>query len=428
MGTDFHASAIRSREFGSTVLAALVTASFTIVAAGSFASLIFSDRLHDAVGYGTWSALFAALVVGALVALTSSYRGAIAIPQDRIAPILGLMAGNIVARMPDAPPEQLGLTVLAAIALVSLVTGLFLYALGALRLGNLVRYVPYPVIGGFLAGSGWLLVLGGLEVMTGQPLALVARSALPDSRELGLVAPGILFGVGLFVILRYSRRYQWVSLALIGAIALFYGVLAAAGQTVDGARAYGWLPALPGLGGAHRPSYDAVLGLAPWWVILGQGQILLTILLTSVVSILLTASSLELASEQEIDLNRELRSSGLATAAAGLGGGMVGFHSLSLSRLVLGMGVTNRWVGLLAAGLCGLALWFGPELGLAVPRFVAGGLLLFMGLVFLWEWVYEARRTLQSIDYAVVLLILAVTGAVSRRSRCSSTTTARSAW
>jgi len=29
-----------------------------------------------------------------------------------------------------------------------------------------VRYIPYPVMGGFLAATGWLLFKGGLQVST----------------------------------------------------------------------------------------------------------------------------------------------------------------------------------------------------------------------------------------------------------------------
>ena len=36
-----------------------------------------------------------------------------------------------------------------------------------LRLGNLDRYMPYPVVGGFLAGTGLLLVRGGVGILTG---------------------------------------------------------------------------------------------------------------------------------------------------------------------------------------------------------------------------------------------------------------------
>jgi sulfate permease, SulP family len=145
----------------------------------------------------------------------------------------------------------------------------------------------------------------------------------------------------------------------------------------------------------------------------GKGmEYLATILLTSVVSILLTASALELGAAEEIDLNRELRAAGLATFASGIGGGMVGFHSLSMSRLVMSLGVRSRWVGIGSGILCGLALCLGPAPVALVPQFVCGGLLFFLGLTFLWEWVYEARRTLNTVDYAVVMIILAVVGAV----------------
>ncbi len=32
---------------------------------------------------------------------------------------------------------------------------------------NLIRFVPYPVVGGFLAGTGWLLFKGGIYVASG---------------------------------------------------------------------------------------------------------------------------------------------------------------------------------------------------------------------------------------------------------------------
>src|SRR5215472_3643528 len=126
------------------------------------------------------------------------------------------------------------------------------------------------------------------------------------------------------------------------------------GTSLLTARKAGWLPDLPATHQSHDFSSFFIINLAPWHLIAQEWSILATILLTSVVSILLTASALELAAEEEIDLNRELRAAGLATVAAGLGGGMVGFHSLSMSRLVLSMGARSRWVGMGSALICGL--------------------------------------------------------------------------
>ena len=156
---------------------------------------------------------------------------------------------------------------------------------------------------------------------------------------MALWLPGVLFGVYTLSYFKPGSAIPLtVPLMLFGAIGLFYVVLAAAGWSMAGARSHGWLPIFPPAGiRAISLSF-----LSPTWrpgtCWRRNGAFFITILVTSVVSILLTASALELAADEEIDLNRELRAAGLATFAAGLGGGMVGFHSLSMSRLVLSMG------------------------------------------------------------------------------------------
>jgi SulP family sulfate permease len=395
-----------------TACSSLVTAAFTVIACGSFAALIFTGPLAPFVSQGIWIGLFTALVVGLIVALVSSYPGAIAIPQDRVAPILALMATSLVARMGTAPPQEKCLAVMAAIGVVSLLTGLFLFLIGRLKMGNLIRYIPYPVIGGFLAGSGWLLVRGALRVMTGHALdfGTVLLYFHPDF--LGQWLPGVIFGGLLFFVLKRIRHPLVVPLMLLGAIGIFYFYLAVTGTSMADARTHGWLPDFSAGRDFSRFSPLFMIHMAPWHLLAQEWSILSTILLTSVVSILLTASALELASQEEIDLNQELRAAGLATFAAGIGGGMVGFHSLSMSRLVLSMGATTRWVGIGSAIVCGLALCFGASVVTGVPQFVCGGLLFYLGLTFLWEWVYEAYRTLTAVDYGVVILILTVVSTV----------------
>ena len=57
-------------------------------------------------------------------------------------------------------------------------TGVFLLVLVTCKLGRLIRFIPYPVVGGFLAGTGWLLVKGSLGVMTDLPLSFSQLSIL----------------------------------------------------------------------------------------------------------------------------------------------------------------------------------------------------------------------------------------------------------
>ena len=52
--------------------------------------------------------------------------------------------------------------------------------------------------------------------------------------------------------------------------------------------------------------------------------------------------------------------------------------------------------------------WFGTALVSSIPRFLMGGLVVFIGLGLLHEWIVRARRTLTRAEYAIVLAIFAV--------------------
>src|SRR5437868_1562064 len=54
----------------------------------------------------------------------------------------------------------------------TLVCGAVLYGLGALQWAKYFRFVPYFVVGGFLAVTGWFLVAGGIRMTIGRSLQL----------------------------------------------------------------------------------------------------------------------------------------------------------------------------------------------------------------------------------------------------------------
>jgi SulP family sulfate permease len=96
----------------------------------------------------------------------------------------------------------------------------------------------------------------------------------------------------------------------------------------------------------------------------------------------------------------------VANVLAGAAGGLVGFHALSLTALAHRMGAASRWVGAWAAGVCAVALIFGSSVLSLAPRPVLGGVVVFLGLGFLYEWTYDAWFRLPRADHVVVLLIL----------------------
>ena len=93
----------------------------------------------------------------------------------------------------------------------------------------------------------------------------------------------------------------------------------------------------------------------------------------------MNASGIELGTGRDIDLDRELRSTGLQNVLAGAGGGFPGYPSVSLSLLASRLGALDRSLGLIVAAVSGLALVFGDLLLRIMPAPMLGALLVWVG-------------------------------------------------
>jgi SulP family sulfate permease len=391
----------------------LVVGLIEVILAISFAALIFAGELSGYVSIGIGIALIGAIITGVAVALITSMPGTVAGNQDAPSAILAVMAAGIVVSMPDG---VIGIetfaTVVVAIALTTFLCGIFFLSLGYFNLGNLVRFLPYPVVGGFLAGTGWLLVSGSISMMTDLSINLSGLAALFQIENLLLWIPGLVFAITLLVILkRYDHSFLLPGL-VFGAIILFYLVTYMAGFSIgelsDQGMLLGPFPEVNLL----RTFPLSALAQVNWISILAQTVNIAIVLAISSISLLLNASGLELEAEGDMDLNRELRAAGTGNLFAGLFAGLPGFQQLSLSAMNQRLGAGTRLTGLFAAGVCLAALAAGTAFISLIPKFVIGGLLLYFGLTFLYEWVYETWFKLPKADYFVILLILVVIASV----------------
>ncbi|HEX5808866.1 MAG TPA: SulP family inorganic anion transporter, partial [Anaerolineales bacterium] len=286
------------REFQPKILlpsltAGLIAAIITISLEISLAALIFSGDLSRFLAGGIGVMLFGAFAMGIAIALTTSLPGMIGFPQDTPAAILALAATSIAVSMRGSAPEAVYATVVAAISLTSILTGVFFLLLGWFRASGFVRYIPYPVIGGFLAGTGWLLTLGGLNVMTNLPLSIASLPQLLTPAMLIIWVPGVLFAIALLVMLRRSNNFLITPGMVILATLLFYIYMLVAGVSTAEASARGWLLGPFPSGGLYQPLTPASLGLVNWQIIFQNVDKIATIMVLSIVSLLLNASALE---------------------------------------------------------------------------------------------------------------------------------------
>ncbi|MFN2188937.1 MAG: SulP family inorganic anion transporter, partial [Candidatus Promineifilaceae bacterium] len=396
-----------------SITAGLVVGLAEVIVAISFAALVFSGQLSPFVSQGIGMALVGITISGVFIALLSSLPGTVSGGQDAPVAIAAVIAGAIAVAM----PEHAGLpatfaTVVAFIAISTLLTGIAMLGLGYFGLGNLVRFLPYPVIGGFLAGTGWILAVGAISMLTETSFTFQQLGSLFQADTLIRWIPGVLIAVTLLVLSAHSDHYLIMPAVILGSVVIFFALALLSGSTIQQLQDQGWLLGTFSEGTLWEPVLYRDIDLVSWSVVWQQAGGAASIVLVSVVSLLLNSSGLELSSGKDIRLNRELSAAGLANAAAGLVAGFVGFQGIGLSTMNLRLKANSRLVGLIASAICLLVLLVGASFLSYFPKAVLGGLLLYLGLDFLVRWLYEAYFQLPRIDYFIVLFILVIVAVI----------------
>ena len=389
----------------STLVLGVVVGITEVTVATSFAALIFAGPLAGNLAAGVGLSLLAATVTVAVLAVRSSGIGAVGTVQDITAVVVGVMAASVAARMPVASDERF-LTLMLMIGLTSIVTGAVFWVVGRFGWGNLVRFVPYPVVAGFVAGTGWLILKGGASLLSGVALTW---SSIPDLFD-GDVAvkwlPGVALAAAVHLLLARYGRPIIVPAAVVAGAAGFYAVVYAAGSSLGEAEAGGWLLGPFPSGSLVEAWLPSAATGGDWSVALSQAGTVPSLVLLALVALLLNVSGIEVATGRDVDVNRELRAAGVANLVGGVGGGLIGFHSPTLTLLSHRAGANVRVVGLVTAAVSALALLFGASVVGNTPKLVIGGLLVFLGVDLLADSVVRSRRRLPVEEYALVVLIL----------------------
>ena len=131
-------------------------------------ALPLSIALALASGVGPEQGIYTAIVAGFLISFLGGSRVQIAGPTAAFATIV---AGIVATKGMDG------------LILATILAGVILVAMGFLRLGNLIKYIPYTITTGFTAGIAVTLVIGqvkdflGLAFPAGAPTAVAAHSS-----------------------------------------------------------------------------------------------------------------------------------------------------------------------------------------------------------------------------------------------------------
>lgn len=396
------------RSVATDVVAVAAVSMSQIGLAVSLAVLIFAGPAEPALPRAISSFVFGAAIVCGLIGWRSRISIVISGAQDTAAVVLVAVAASVAAGSTNDP----ALDVIVLMIVSTGATGLVMITLGRLGLSNVVRYLPTTVVAAFVAGTGWLLFKGGMDVMASDDLGRGDLGHLLRPESLKLWVPGVALGL-ITVVLGRSRRVPTsaASIAVILAVLGFFAVTATV-SSLSKAEAGGWLigpfPQSQGL----QLVTPADLGNTSWGAIASASPGIVAVVLVSVVGILLNLSGFELLNRSRIDLDAELTTAGLGNLLIAPFGGLIGYHLLGDTGLAKNLGARSRLVALGSAGVGVLVAVGGTELIGYLPRFVAGGLLAGVGFGLLAGWGRELRRSSSATERVLSVLIVGVIATV----------------
>jgi SulP family sulfate permease len=383
--------------------ASVLTATFGL----SYALLIFSGPLTPYLSYGVAATFVSSAVLGAIIALGSSFPFAVGAPESSTVAMTGILASSLVERMAATDPSAPVLApVLITLGLVSIVTGLVLCGFGITRMGRAIRYVPYPVVGGFLGATGFLILLGAIRVITGHRLQFSTLDQFADLLVLSELAAACAMALVLYLTWHRSRTSFGLPAILIGGIIFGHIAFHLVGVSLAEAQAAGWTFQPP-------PSVSFMLpwgeiGHYPWYALPDLIGNVIAVIFVTATSTLFNTTGIEVAVHREANLERELSVTGLANMLSGAFGGYTGCISVSRTMLNFNSGGTGRLSGLTVATISMLMLAAAPTLLGYMPKFVLGGLLIYPGADQLHKWIVQSRRRLTLTEYLSLLAIIVI--------------------
>lgn len=393
-----------TREFICGLIAGAVALAYAL----SYAALLFPGALRHLIPVGVGLALMNAAIGSMWLSWRSQLPFALAGPDGNTTSILAAMAATLAGTAAATGDSTqvlvlvLGTTVLCALVFLGLGIG---------RLGSAVRFVPYPVIGGFLASTGWLIATGGLRVVSDLPPATAGVEALVTLIQQPQVAVTVALGMLYLVLFRRWRHPAVMPGTLLATAVALYLALKVAGLDEEEARLSGWLFDV-GTSAQWTPVWRLGDGAIRWSMIAGLWLDMLAVVAVAVITLLLGSSGLEVMGRRDISFDRELQVHGWMNLATAAFGGYLSIVSVGRSAVLLETGARTRIAGQVAGAICLLAMVAAPVLLGWLPKAVLAAFLLYLGVSLLFEWVVRSRDRLGLADWSLVIIILATTATI----------------
>jgi SulP family sulfate permease len=347
-------------------------------------------------GMGAIAGLYGAIALGILAPI---FGGTATQASGPTGPMTVVSAALIAAAIDFSGSLERAVGI---IVLTFLLGGVFQILFGLLNIARYIKFVPYPVISGFMSGVGLIIVLLQIYPFAGVSAPATTLGVIAEVPRLFAELNWAALGLGALTVLIYylfsrvTKAIPSALVALIGATLVGYFLrldVPLIGDIPSG------LPSLQidGLLSIDSAAYPLILEYALVLAVLGS----IDSLLTSVIADNITKT--------KHDSNRELIGQGIGNIAAALFGGIPGAGATQGTVVNINAGGRTRLSGVVY-GLFLLAVLLGAgQLAAFIPLAVLAGILIPIGFAIVD---YKGLKHLLHVpraDAVVLVVVFAMT-------------------
>lgn len=297
--------------------------------------------------------------------------------------------------------------VLLSMSLAGIFCGLFQVLFGLIRIGKYVRYIPYPVLSGFMSGIGVIIILQQLYPIIGKKSPASTLDMIlnfPAAIAEGISVPALLLGLACIALIilvpKVTKKVPatLVALVVVTVVSLFTGL--------DSALTIGNIPA-----GLPMPFFTKVQLDGIDWMVVVKASLVPGLTLAGLGSIdtLLTSVVADNITKTKHNSNQELIGQGVGNAVAGLFCGLAGAGATMRTVVNVKSGGRTQLSGMIHAALL-LAILLGlGSLVKYVPLSVLAGILITVGWGIIDFCGFKDLRRIPKSDAFVMIVVFLMT-------------------
>jgi SulP family sulfate permease len=184
----------------------------------AYGILIFSALGASFTGQAALAGILGTICLSMVAGLFGGTNKLVTAPAAPAATILAVFVTDQIAS--GSPPEQVHLMV----CLVGGIAGIFQFIFGNIGGGKLIKYVPYPVIAGYLSAVGILLIKGQLNRLLGVPKSvefLPMISQISQWNPINVAVGGVTL-IAMFITSKTARKIPPAIISLTLGVGTFF--------------------------------------------------------------------------------------------------------------------------------------------------------------------------------------------------------------